>query len=569
MESARKMEQIAQNNPIAIQFNSTAMNSRAPWGTSMVQILTQILQQAYTSLKTCRLVSHFWNDMVLSLPNTRLALRLRKLPLAEDNLFQFDTSEEDDDDEDIDPGPVPFLTLCLTLDARLAKRIWASSSASSRLAPKTKINYFGTKLLHVCDKFSQRVQILEISTHSEDYLPPIYHVLKNCCPNLTQLRIKVTPGTASSNYSISEILFHPLSPKPNLTTVAVTLSNPRNLARFSILPHVTQQVVHSAPNLREIFLPVGFYPDFAISPHLETLAIGQDLFCRTESSNKSAMSIMLAQVSDHLINLSLGKTGIQNIESFEVLLPGMAKLKMFRNMMVDVFRCGDFFKNIAGLMPSLTRIVVGEAFQCSKGVDEILQNLRNSGQIVATVTDLVLIGVHEVTLLDGLETVLPNVAELKVDSLYEARILSGGGGGGRRWGFPWGKCDTEMGAVLAACRGWRGLKHLKLGVSTYPNVEDMIKDLLDNRELFKERLKTLEISLMKCMYYPTHNLTQGEMNLFETLLMEMRDMNEVTILFLYFGAESRKKMLDFMVSNKLEVSKFKMFQGGKTCRDGE
>lgn len=152
--------------------------------------MTQILQQTGTPLKTCRLISHFWNDMVLSLPSTRLALNLTsKNPVAEEN---FDS--DDDDDVVIDPGP--FLALFLTLDERLARRICATCSSSS----DSTINLFASRLLHVCDKFNERVQILDVSVHSEECLPSIYHILKDCCPNLAQLRIKVEPGTTSPRY---------------------------------------------------------------------------------------------------------------------------------------------------------------------------------------------------------------------------------------------------------------------------------------------------------------------------------------------------------------------------------
>ncbi|OXA39440.1 uncharacterized protein LOC110861149 [Folsomia candida] len=524
-------------------------------------ILSNILQQTSAPLKTCRLVSHFWNDVVLSLPNTRLALKLtRKNPFADENqnLFQFD-SEDDDDDEDIDPGPVPFQTLCFTLDERLTKRISATCKSSLRgisVHPTTTIDFFASKLLHVCDKFSHRIQILEFSLYSEECLPPIYLILKNSCPNLTQLLISVTRRATLTTYNPSELLFPPMQPKQNLTMFAVSV--PRNLANYSVLPHFTQLVVNAAPNLKEVTLPFGFCPDFAPTNRLDSLTIGQDYFWPTEVDKLSGVSKILDQVGDQLVTLRLGKAGMTMTDRFEIVLPGrkMSKLRTFRNQMVDVFRCDDLFKNIAGTMPCLTMVELGEAFKASNRLDEILQDLSNSRQIVGTVTNLVLIGVYDPNLLEGLWPVFPNVGKLQVNSFY-----------GTKLSWLTVSC-TELGVVLTTCGGWRGLKHLILGVSSYPrNVADIIGDLLDNKDLFKGKLKTLKIKLLKCMYYPSsHDLTTDEMNLFKKLLMEMVEMDEVTIFFLHFGVESRRQIKDFMVSNKMEVSKFKMFQGGETCR---
>lgn len=286
-----------------------------------------------------------------------------------------------------------------------------------------------------------------------------------------------------NRYNLPEVLFHPLHPKPNLTTFAIN-------AKLNVeIQCLIQLIINAAPNLKRVTIPLGFCPDFAPSNHLESLTIGQDDFHLPETAD---MSNLLAQVGDQLITLRLGNgimTLIDKPLGFE--LPGrkLPKLKTFQNLMVDVFRCDDLFKNIARGMPSLTRMELGEAFEGSKSVDEILQDLRNSGQIVANVTNLVLIGVYDVALLDGLGAVFPNVAELKVDSLYEGKNVSYNWVGVAR-GPPWGRRETELGAVLAACKEWGGLKRLKLGVSMYPrNVEGVIRDLLDNRDLYRGQFK--------------------------------------------------------------------------------
>lgn len=229
----RTVEQVALDNPIVckpnliipkyINENTNFQSSSQPIS---LQILTQILKQTSAPLKTARLVSTFWNDLVLSLLNSKLSLKL-----GHDNLIS--NTEED---------LILFFELCFALDARLAKHISATS-----IRGRTPLYSFATKLMHTCDKFSDTVQILDVSIAHEACLSPVYQVLKNCCPNLKQVRISCTflpvSNSGSDDHAVSRDLV--VGKKANLTGFAFTSTRvtPR-------VPKLIEAVVAAAPNLR-------------------------------------------------------------------------------------------------------------------------------------------------------------------------------------------------------------------------------------------------------------------------------------------------------------------------------
>lgn len=118
---------------------------------------------SFTPLRTCRLVCHFWNDVVLSLPNSRLGIELNP---------GYDRNED----------PFSFFALLFSLDERLPKRISATCdtevSHEEDPDPKTCMYVFASRLTHFCDKFSDTVQILELSIDDEDCFKYIHQVLK-------------------------------------------------------------------------------------------------------------------------------------------------------------------------------------------------------------------------------------------------------------------------------------------------------------------------------------------------------------------------------------------------------
>ncbi|XP_035708113.1 uncharacterized protein LOC110850233 [Folsomia candida] len=213
-QEVQNLEHVALNNPL---------------------ILMEIFKQAAIPLKTCRLVCQFWNEIVLSLPNTRLALDLSSYNAL---------------------SKITFCEMSTSLDARFVKRI------------KDSYTGFPLNLTHVCDKFGSNVQVLELDINEEG-APWTKHVLKNSCPNLTQLRINCGPllNWASTDPIPGDII----PAKQNLTsfTMSSKLATPE-------LTNFIEMVIKASPNLKEVTLPWGSCPDLSNSKCLDSLTIALD-----------------------------------------------------------------------------------------------------------------------------------------------------------------------------------------------------------------------------------------------------------------------------------------------------
>lgn len=424
-----------------------------------LQILTEILKQSSIPLKTCRLVSHFWNKMVLTLPNTKLALNLKPRH------------------QNFGTDPAPFFELCNTLDDRLAKRI------SARTPFFAEASYsFAAKMIYLCGKFSQRVESLGILLHFEDCLPHISQIFSNSCPNLKQLRIRCMFD--GENYVPSpEILAAPFPRKPNLTVFRL---HSAELAVSPALTTFTQLVVAAAPNLKKLVLPWGVYPDLENSKFLDSLTLKLDLARSLEvvlrDYKPSELARMLGQVGDHVVHLAFSCYGsynkyskhedydlVDNSTRSRIRLPGrMLKLRTFKNDMLDIIQHADLWRDIEG-MPGLETLWIGKISRTATSVDAFLKNLSEKERVFRKVTDLRIQELYDPTLLARLKTAFPNLKTLGLDSLYE---MEEGG--------------MELGVVLKACVGWGGLKHLRVRLPTYPErMWDFIKALLDGSELYK------------------------------------------------------------------------------------
>lgn len=207
------------------------------------QILTEILKQPSTSLRAARLVSTFWYDIVLSLPNTKLAFKL----------WDKYSEKDEKNDQDFAKDPFYFFEICSTLDKRLAKRITAFCYTATIDDTKStpRIYSFGAKLMHICDKFSDIVQTLEITIFNEHCLKYIHHSLRNFCPNLKGLRI----WCMSSNVEIpvAPILPDPLPTKSSLSLFTIGYHVPAEDRPF--VTNFCQGVINASPNLKVVTLP--------------------------------------------------------------------------------------------------------------------------------------------------------------------------------------------------------------------------------------------------------------------------------------------------------------------------
>ncbi len=390
--------------------------------------------------------------MVLSLPNTRLALDLKH-------------KEEQ--------CKMSFIELCSSLeDARLVKRITCLG--------RTTVDCF-VKLTQVCDKFGNSVQILELGIAHETSLQGVYQVLKNSCKNLKQLRIKCT--FVQNQASSTDLIPTEIMPaKQDLTIFKV--SSKRVTAHLTSFIEV---VINTSPNLMEVILPWGFFPDLSNSKCLNSLTIDLDNadpndIARAEDK-LSDLSRMLSQVSDQLVKLSFDYVGnarptdldeTTNFKKFQYRLPTekMSKLQTFRNQMIDVFRCDDLLPNIVS---NLKTLAIGKAFAKSESVDEILQNMCLSKKkkilLKSNMMNLAVEELHDPKLLKQLVNAFPNLGKLKVDALNTT-------------GFRGKTSRMKLGVVLKVCGGWKALKHLELYLPKYPEqFEDVIKALLKEKKV--------------------------------------------------------------------------------------
>ncbi|OXA54625.1 hypothetical protein Fcan01_10498 [Folsomia candida] len=417
--------------------------------------------------------------------------------------------------------------------------------------PAHWIDTFGYRLTHICDKFSDIVQILEISLEYEPCLQSVYQVLKNCCPNLKKLRINFEDNEYEPDLGI-EILPGPLLRRPNLTLLKVT-------CEVQVTPSLTsllQLIVNASPNLRKATIPWGFYPNFANSKRLDSLRVELDfpwpIEYAMEDFKPVELSRLLKKVGDQLVNLTFSRPGnylmppcdkaynFKNSSKTRFKLPRtMSKLQKFENEMVDIFQHQRL--DIERL-PALKTLRIGKILEKSRRVDKLLENLYKAEKVFTSVENLAILEIQDPKLLDGLKTAFPNLKRLELDTRCK-KYFKG-----------------ELGEMLNTCKGLEGLKYLHLMVSTFSEPRlNIILTLLDSAELYKE-LKVFEILIFRGTV--RGDLTEEEMDLFKKLLVAMNGMDRVTIHNFHVGEESRKKILDFMVSNTMSVSKFELFRGG-------
>lgn len=435
-----------------------------------LQILTQILKQSSAPLKDARLVCKFWNEMVLSLPNTRLGLKIN-------NRY---TRPMD---------PTSFSKLCLSLQkdsksatnrkvGRLAKKTSAICDTKKvkgkhNLPRATLITSFVVRLTNFCEIFDETVQIMKLSIDDQKCLKCIHQILGNRCPNLKQLQIfcKFT--------HLKEILFEPLPPKPYLKSFVLnsTLKTP-----IQTLTSFIQIVLNASSNLK-VTIPWGSYPDLENSKFLDSLTIAQD-YQQTHYValfKLEDMSRMLLQVSYQLVSLCVGeKDDIEFVTDFGpwsrpiFQLPvKMPKLEKYRNVLVDVFQCVDVLQDFE-MMPALKTLVIGKATTSkSANLNSFFRPIfkkKRQGKIFRSVTNLKILEMHDPRLSTGLKTTFPNLMRLQVDT-------SGSRGKESR---------MKLGVVLKACGGCGRLKHLELALPICPQEsKDVIPALLQGNELYK------------------------------------------------------------------------------------
>lgn len=265
------------------------------------------------------------------------------------------------------------------MEPRLAKRV-SATNLEHKISPpmpgfgprahaKSSRDSFTSKLMHLCDKFSDNVKILEIDIDDENCMKPVYQVLKNSCPNLKNLGITGYFKVLNDQSNICSLenskLRKALKIQNKLTHY--TLSSNRVTP---YLPIFTQLVFDASPYLKEIVIPFGIYPNLVNLQNLTDITIGLEgvtsNVLNNAEMNLRELTKMLRQVGEQLVNLSFGdvdrhekKTIEQGYDAERMSKLGfhlpqiMPKLKHFRNEMIDIFQCGDSLQDISERMPSL------------------------------------------------------------------------------------------------------------------------------------------------------------------------------------------------------------------------
>lgn len=342
--------------------------------------------------------------MVLCLPNTRLAIALRDSAIGQNSVLN-------------------FFEMCHRSYYLLAKRIYVTCSALPGEDPSHLINSFAYRMIYICDKFSDRIEFLEISIQFEDCLHVIFEILKKRCPKLQRLEITDYLGEVESDRS-GAILPAPLLPRPNMTLFKVVCEK----GVTPLLTTLIQLVVHAAPNLKKVTIPWGFCADFGNSKFLDSLSISLNLRRPMDDAmadfNPAELSRMLAPVADQLVTLRFErfqdfghqrKINFKNSNPTRFSLPGyMLKLKNFQNEMIDIFQ-DDPLEDIEGL-PALKSLRIGTIFAGSRRVEEILKVMYEKKMIWENVKTLGVFGMHDPKLLKGLKTAFPNLEELEVNT---------------------------------------------------------------------------------------------------------------------------------------------------------
>lgn len=160
----------------------------------------------------------------------------------------------------------------------------------------------------------------------------------------------------------------------------------------------------------------------------------------------------------------------------------MSKLRLFRNDLVDIFRCSD---DLFESMSALETLLIGDINRHPRFVNKILRNVCSAKMIWPTLRNLRIVELHDPQLLEGLQEAFPNLVKLTVDTRHAADF--------RRL-----NTTMKLPFVLPACLGWEGLKHLNLALPKYPEkIVDVIKILLDCKDLFTRECQICQLVIVR------------------------------------------------------------------------
>lgn len=165
-----------------------------------------------------RLVCDLWNRTILTLPRPRLTLCL--------------------DPWENCRNATPYQIFCTDIDTRLVK------SLESRLLEPFKF-HSKEKLFHVSVNFGRSIKNFSV-TCNPDFLPTLYEILRNRCPNLRRLKIELQP----TRFANTDEHLPPPCTLDKLVSLKIIDTTPYPDLGLATM---TQWILYSAENLTHFF----------------------------------------------------------------------------------------------------------------------------------------------------------------------------------------------------------------------------------------------------------------------------------------------------------------------------
>ncbi|OXA47534.1 Ribosomal RNA large subunit methyltransferase H [Folsomia candida] len=337
-------------------------------------------------LLTFRLVSHAWNDFILSLPTPRVRFHLNpSIPTRVGDVV-----------------PIRALTaLCANfVSSKLARSIFFQFN--SRGPPIT------SHVRYVFSRFSAEIEF--VSVHGMAEVVPFLHDLLIHLRSSIDLPVDLPVVTPSQAW---------LPVKPKLVTIHSIRVHAKSYfpSRSSAIPsnhHLMQSflqtVVTAAPNLKEFVIRDAICPSLTHAT-IKLVKFRFDWYnprrsdrVRLPFQGLSSLTQLLQAARNSLEELELSATldykrQIATLAGSGFTFPpeGMGRLKKFKNWRIDVFKCGESMSR--RIVPRLAELVL--ANDCNTwavptvidaDVVQILGVAPGHGHVPSTVTKFYLIG---------------------------------------------------------------------------------------------------------------------------------------------------------------------------------
>ncbi|OXA40405.1 uncharacterized protein LOC118439378 [Folsomia candida] len=491
-------------------------------------ILEKILQNGSVHGKTARLVSHFWNKIILlSMPHPKLTLRL-------------------------DPwgnhacNPIPFQQFCLTMEPRLARSITHldltgecdDHSAAQHLSSAE------SKLLQISGQFGHFIEDLWVDCDHADFIPTtLYKIVQNCLPNLKRLRVNFVESLENADEESNiNVDFYPCTLHKLISLRIEDVTNHPGALKM------TQWLLNSAPNLTYYFSDGNQLPDFGRNGSLKRVELNVSLIEVSDLQSANflrKLNKILDQVKDtvELFYLRVGRELPYQFETGigprDLHIPRMKKLKEFENSALNLFSCGDKLQNIGtARMPNLQSLWLS-ACTSDTTLCDLLRNVMKEKDLFKEVENLHVENLHPVEVIAGLKTPFPKLENFSIyhDDMYSCLFS---------------KVQSYLEAFAAL-----GLKYLEIKVLVYVNKDNFSRfiqgfsnfgKLLSSLRGFKIRFNEKRNDFSEDL-----DLIEDRMAQMKQWLLQMKGVDDVYISGIRFTRETWEWMEIFIQENKIPI----------------